>query len=231
MPTKGLAALGPLVARRLASAETRESREQSAWDRGVLGASMAFHRPASAVGVVQAVIACLVGLVVGRIATNCLPLQLGIGAVTTVVSYWAVPTLWAMAIALHAPYVQRDDMRRAFGEAKDLKRLVLLERHLKSVQEGNMRTIEEVRSQGLAGPIGTDAFGNRDEPWVKGANEQMRLFLERHGFPELVKGLVLDDPPLNTWEEVDAAGWEIARRLQQVLWSDLFTEVKNLDRL
>jgi hypothetical protein len=130
---------------------------------------------------------------------------------------------------LAAPYKQRTEARRYLSDVTDLKRLVLLERHLMILREVTIRTVEAVRAEGRAGPVGSDAFGNPNETWLLGENTQLRLFLENEGFPELVPQLVLGNPPLDTWEEVDAAGWERARRITRCLESDLFTEVRSLD--
>ncbi len=224
-------ALGPVLAARVEEVGAKSSLDQTAWEYGVASATAWLDRPRTAYGLWQAVIAAIVGVVVGLVAADSLLLGIATAVPTTVVSYWAVPTLWACGAALLAPVKQRDKALTLLGSARDLKRLVLLERHLQAISESNMRTINAVRNEGRSGPLGQDQFGNQDEPWIKGQNDQMRLWLEAHGFSELVPDLILIDPPLNTWEEVDQAAWEIARRLGRVLEGPLFKEVRSLDQL
>jgi hypothetical protein len=141
----------------------------------------------------------------------------------------AAMAVWFVATAYHwmrAPSKQRDEVRAELERRKDLKELVLLEKQLRSVKEANEQALDDVQRRGLAGPL------KRDEtPWIKGENENMERWLPGAGFPELIPTLVLDNPSLRTWEDVQEAGQRFGDQLNSVLESDLFADVRHLDGL
>ncbi len=141
-----------------------------------------------------------------------------------------MPFAWACGAALRAPYRQRDEARALISDAQDLRARIFLERHLIAVRDANQRALDELRKRARSGPLEEDAFGEVVTPWFGLENEQLRLQLEHMGFSALIPELVVEDPSLSTWEEVQKAAWTLTRNLNRVLEGEFFTEVRKLDR-
>jgi hypothetical protein len=200
---------------------------QTAWQRGKAEAAEASQEHPFFGVLVTVVPAALAAAYIG----NGILSRILVALLTGAIGYCVVPIAWACLAALRAPYRQRDEARAFVGDARNLKARVLLERYLMAIRDANQRALEDVRKRGLMGPLEEDAFGEVVTPWFGPQNDQLRLQLEFMGFAELIPELVLEDPPLSTWEEVQRAAWAFARNVNRVLEGDFFEETKKLDRL
>jgi hypothetical protein len=139
------------------------------------------------------------------------------------VGYCVVPLLWAVALALRAPYRQRDEARALVREAHNLNELIELDRQLRAVLASNNRLLDEVRERGFRGPLGED-----EDPWIRYENENIERWLESSGFPELVPTIVLERPLFGTWEDVKREARRFSENIDVVLRSELLADVQHL---
>ena len=126
-------------------------------------------------------------------------------------------------LTLRAPYKQRDEARAELTHRREIHDLLELDRHLRAIREANSRILGEVKEGGRTGPLGKD-----DDPWVRGENENLGLWLESNGFPDLVSELVVREPKLGTWEGVIETAREIDTKLTRVLEGDRLADVRLL---
>jgi hypothetical protein len=113
-------ALGPALSSRVGSVESKSDLERTAWDRGVASAAYGLDQPRSAAGALQAIAAFVTGGFFAGVSLDSVPwlLQLVGFAGAGLATYWAVPTIWAMLVALDAPRRQRNEARDAVVEER-----------------------------------------------------------------------------------------------------------------
>jgi hypothetical protein len=175
-------------------------------------------------GLLPIILATVFGVLVGLLPDNAsLWLRILISVGAAVGGFFAGVLLLAVALTLRAPYKQRDESRAELMRRREIHDLIELDKQLRAIRNANSRILEELSKQGRTGPLGDD-----EDPWVRGQNENLGLWLESAGFPELVPLLVLPEPPLSTWEEVKKAARQIDSNLNSVLGSELLGDVRHL---
>lgn len=222
-------ALGPVVARRVEEVEAKPSLDRTAWDYGVASASAWLDEPRTTYGLCQAVIAAIVGAIVGVVAADSLPLGAAVAVPTTVLSYWAVPTVGALASALlRAPSAQRDAAR---AEVRSLRGVIEQERdsvgQLRTRQADLVRRYDQLRNH-IRSENGEAALAPHLS--IEGARYLFDRWLERMKdlYPGDVSGWTYEmDLPMTTKEEI-ARRWKlyvdlISMRLnpEQPPWDEL----------
>jgi hypothetical protein len=122
-----------------------------------------------------------------------------LGSVVGLLGFLVALLLLLLFFALRAPFKQRDEAREHLAEAGDLKRLLLLQKYLTAASESNRRILYDLENEARSGPV-----SEFDDPWLREQNEQLRIQLQRFGYPELIHTLVLTDSELllDTWENV-----------------------------
>jgi hypothetical protein len=166
--------------------------DETSWERGKSDAgAWAKDRPIS-FGLLPIVVAAVFGVLVARVPDNVsLWLRLLLGVAAAAGGFFVGVLLLAVWLTLRAPYKQRDEARAELTRRREVHDLIGLDKQLRAIRDANSRILEEVKEQGRTGPLGDD-----QDPWVRGQNENLGLWLETAGFPELVPVLVLDEPPL-----------------------------------
>ncbi len=182
-------ALGPLVAHRAPEAVSKPELEQSAWERGVAQAASAID-PYGLFGPLVTAAGGFAGPLVDALPLAW-PLQSLIGAVIGIGVYWLVPTLWAVVVALHAPYVQRDEARTRVASLESaLERshqaLASEQRHSLAKQELTRRLAERVSPP--ADTFYEKALSiNGPEQANRGVSEEIRNILREHDRDDLIQ--------------------------------------------
>jgi hypothetical protein len=140
-----------------------------------------------------------------------------------IVGFFVGVILLAVWFIGRAPYEQRDEARAELTSRREIHDLLELDKQLRAIREANSRLLGEVKERGLSGSLGAD-----DDPWVRDQNENLGLWLESNGFPDLVSELVVREPKLGTWEGVMETAREIDTNLTRVLEGERLADVRLL---
>jgi hypothetical protein len=119
--------------------------EQTAWQSGRT-AAVAAAKDGRLFGFASTVTTCALPTVVG-FATTHLPVvpQVILIALSAVVGYLLVPTIWALGVAIRAPVLQRNDAREEAAAARELERTMTLKWEITRLYHQLARHLHEWR--------------------------------------------------------------------------------------
>jgi hypothetical protein len=201
--------------------------DESSWSRGKADTERWAKDRQIPFGLLVTIFAAAVGVLVGLVPDDVsVWLRVLIGVSAGIVGFFVVVLLLAAWFTLRAPYEQRDEARAELTRRREIHDLLELDKQLRAIREANSRILGEVKDRGLTGPLGED-----EDPWVRGQNENLGLWLESNGFPELVPELVISEPKLGTWEGVIETAREIDTNLTRVLEGERLADVRHLRNL